>query len=77
VSRIIKRSVAVGSRKTSISLEKEFWEALWTIAETRKTTMAHLLETIEKERERKSVSERVAGLSSEIRIFVLREYKGT
>jgi predicted DNA-binding ribbon-helix-helix protein len=36
-SVVKKRSVVVGGRKTSISLEDEFWDALNLIAETRNT----------------------------------------
>ena len=72
-SVVKKRSVMVGPRKTSISLENEFWDALNEIASARNTTMSRLLESIAAERpHQKHVS---ANLSSAVRIFVLDYYR--
>ena len=72
-SVVKKRSVMVGSRKTSISLENEFWDALNEIARARSTTMSRLLELIAAERpHQKHVS---ANLSSAVRIFLLDYYR--
>jgi predicted DNA-binding ribbon-helix-helix protein len=68
MSSIVKHSVAVGSRKTSISLEKEFWTALKDIANTRNRTIRQLLGEIETTRD-------VGNLSSAIRLFVLAHYQ--
>jgi predicted DNA-binding ribbon-helix-helix protein len=45
-SRIVKRTVIVSGRKTSVSLENEFWHALDEIAEARGTTRADLVGAI-------------------------------
>ena len=37
-SPVLKRSVALGGRKTSVSLEDEFWSALKDIAASRQMT---------------------------------------
>ena len=42
-SAIKKRSAVVGGRKTSISLEDEFWDALNLIARTRNSSLSSLL----------------------------------
>ena len=60
---VIKRSIMLGGRKTSISLENEFWDALHAIANARNTSVTVLVEEIE--RDRKTVN-----LSSAIRTFV-------
>ena len=63
-SRIIKRSVIVGGRKTSISLEDAFWSALKEIAQAQGATLAQTVTEIDKTRQR-------GNLSSAIRLFVL------
>ena len=73
-SVVKKRSVMVGPRKTSISLENEFWDALNEIARARNTTMARLLELIAADRTRRG--QMLANLSSAVRIFVLDYYRG-
>ena len=60
---VIKRSIILGGRKTSISLENEFWNALRAIAAARNISITELVEKIE--RDRKTVN-----LSSAIRTFV-------
>ena len=73
-SVVKKRSVVVGHRKTSISLENEFWDALNAIARARNTSMSRLLESIAAQRARQSQVS--ANLSSAVRIFVLDYYRG-
>ncbi len=73
-SVVKKRSVMVGYRKTSISLENEFWDALNAIARARNTSMSRLLELIAAQRARQSQVS--ANLSSAVRIFVLDYYRG-
>jgi predicted DNA-binding ribbon-helix-helix protein len=63
-SRIIKRSVIVGGRKTSISLEDAFWSALKEIAQAQGATLAQTVTEIDKTRQQ-------GNLSSAIRLFVL------
>jgi predicted DNA-binding ribbon-helix-helix protein len=51
-----KRSVVVGGRKTSASLENEFWEALREIAQSRKMPLSALLATIKAEHKKNNLS---------------------
>ena len=67
-SAIVKRSIAVGGHKTSISLEDEFWDGLREIAEERRMTMAQLVESVDRGR-------RNANLSSAVRVFVFMELR--
>jgi predicted DNA-binding ribbon-helix-helix protein len=67
-SSIIKRSVAVGGHKTSVSLEDAFWKALKEIAGGRDMTLSDLLAGIDTERQH-------GNLSSAIRLFVLGNYR--
>ena len=41
-SLIVKRSILLAGRKTSVSLEDEFWNALKKIANDRHVTMSEL-----------------------------------
>jgi len=66
-SLIGKRSVVVASRKTSVSLEHEFWKALKEIATRRRMTLSDLITTIK-------AKHRHGNLSSGIRLFVLNFY---
>lgn len=61
---IVKHSVTVNNRRTSISLEDTFWTALRMIATKRKTKMSKLISSIELEHGR-------SNLSSACRLFVL------
>ena len=63
---IIKRSVKVRGRKTSVSLEDEFWNALNAIAERQRVTVSHLVQQIDRARGN-------ANLSSSIRVFVFND----
>jgi predicted DNA-binding ribbon-helix-helix protein len=67
-SSIVKRPIAVAGRKTSISLEDQFWEALREIATERGTTLSDLVTSIKAER-------REGNLSSAIRLYVLGYYR--
>ena len=62
-----KRSLTIQGHRTSISLEEPFWIALNDIARTRQQSVASLVQMIDKER--------VGGLSSAIRIFILAELR--
>jgi predicted DNA-binding ribbon-helix-helix protein len=66
-SVVKKRSVALDGRKTSISLENEFWDALNLIARTRNTSISSLLKPI--------ATERPQNLSSAVRVFILDYYR--
>jgi predicted DNA-binding ribbon-helix-helix protein len=63
-----KRSIFINGQKTSVSLEKEFWEGLQAIAKQKDTTASKLTEEIARRRT-------TANLSSAIRIFVFNHYR--
>jgi predicted DNA-binding ribbon-helix-helix protein len=67
-SLVIKRSVIIDGRKTSISLEDEFWMSLRKIADERGETLTQLMTGIDARR-------KAANLSSCLRIFVLEFFK--
>jgi predicted DNA-binding ribbon-helix-helix protein len=66
-SQIVKRSVVIDGRKTSVSLEDSFWKDLREIAHYQRVTVSKLLENIDKERE--------GNLSSAIRLFVFDQVR--
>ena len=67
-SQVVKHSVSIRGRKTSVALEESFWQALREIAEDRGEPLSALVEEIDLERED-------ANLSSHIRLFVLDYYR--
>ena len=62
-----KRSLTIHGHRTSISLEEPFWIALNDIAKARQQSVASLVKMIDQER--------VGGLSSAIRVFILAELR--
>jgi predicted DNA-binding ribbon-helix-helix protein len=66
-SSIPKRSIIVGGKQTSISLEG-FWEALRQIVKERQTTLHDLFTTINAER-------RDANLASAVRVYILAHFQ--
>ena len=66
--KVPKRSIAIHGRKTSISLEDEFWQCLQKIADERKVTPSRLVSGIGAHR-------RTGNLSSVLRVFILEHYK--
>ena len=62
-----KRSLTIHGHRTSISLEEPFWVALNDIAKARQQSVASLVQMID--------NERVGGLSSAIRMFILAELR--
>ena len=62
-----KRSLTIHGHRTSISLEEPFWVALNDIAKPRQQSVASLVQMIDQER--------VGGLSSAIRMFILAELR--
>ena len=62
-----KRSLTIHGHRTSISLEELFWVTLNDIAKARKQSLASLVQIIDKDR--------VGGLSSAIRVFILAELR--
>ena len=65
---VIKRSIFFNAKKTSISLEDEFWYGLLEIALYKKIPVPELVERID--RKRKTIN-----LSSAIRIFVFNYFR--
>jgi predicted DNA-binding ribbon-helix-helix protein len=64
--RSTKRSIKIADRKTSVSLENEFWDCLKEIAMERRVSLGAA--AIDANRQH-------ANLSSAIRIFVLQFYR--
>jgi predicted DNA-binding ribbon-helix-helix protein len=67
-SLVVKRSVAIGRHKTSISLEGGFWDGLKEIAAHEGVTVDALVTRIDTDREH-------ANLSSVVRLHVLNYYR--
>jgi len=67
-STIVKRSIAIGGRKTSVSLEDPFWKAMKEIASDRDVTLSDLIGAIDAGREN-------GNLSCALRLFVLGFYR--
>jgi len=65
---VVKRSIVVARRNTSVNLEEAFWTALKEIARARETTLSDLVAAIDSERQ-------YGNLSSAIRVFVLSLYR--
>ena len=67
-SAIIRRSIRIHGRKTSVSLENEFWNGLREIADRENTSVSVLVDRINEERDN-------VNLSSAIRIFVYEHFQ--
>jgi predicted DNA-binding ribbon-helix-helix protein len=67
-SRVLKRSIVISGRNTSVSLEDEFWDALREIATQQGATMSALVSTLDSDRQHQN-------LCSMIRLFVLDHYR--
>jgi predicted DNA-binding ribbon-helix-helix protein len=65
-----KRSVTIAGHRTSISIEKEFWEILENISFEKNTSIPKLLEIIEKKSDKQN-------LTSAIRVFCLNHLTDT
>lgn len=68
MSRPVKRSFSIKGHRTSISLEAEFWDALKEAAQQDGLALAALIDQVDRERG-------TSGLSSAVRIWLLRRYK--
>jgi len=66
-STIIKRSVVLSGKKTSLSVEDEFWTGLKEIATAQGTTISEILTTL-------SSGRKQGNFSSCLRLFVLDYY---
>src|SRR6476646_9297338 len=67
-SPVAKRSLVIGPRKTSITLETPFWEALKEVAAEEGIPVTALVERIDSDRKH-------ANLSSHLRLYVLEHYR--
>ena len=67
-SPVTKRSVLLSGKKTSVSLEQQFWDHLKSIAAARKLSLNKLIAEIDSSRQR-------VNLSSALRLFVLANYR--
>ena len=67
-SSVIKRSIVIGGRKTSVSLEDPFWDGLKNIAHAQRVTLSELVAQIDDARKQ-------SNLSSAIRLFVLEHFQ--
>ena len=66
-STVIKRSITIARRKTSISLEEEFWKGLKEIARAHQVAASALIPAIRRHHQ--------GNLSSAIRVFVVDYYR--
>jgi|SRR5262245_5824394 len=67
-SLVLKRSVVIAGRKTSVCVEEEFWKSVKEIAGERGMTVAELVREIDANRQHDN-------LSSAIRLFVIGVYR--
>ena len=63
---LIKKSITIKRHRTSLSLEKEFWDALKIIANKQNCSMENLVTKID--------ANRKSTLSSSIRVYLLKFY---
>lgn len=66
---LIKRSISLSGHRTSLSLEREFWDVLDAIADEREQSLASLIGEID-------ASRGVEPLASSARVWVLRTLRG-
>ena len=67
-SAIVHRSVVVGGRNTTVTLEDDFWDCVKEISTLRGVTRAELVAEIDRNRQQKN-------LSSAIRLYVLDYFR--
>ncbi len=67
-SPAMRRSILLGGRKTSVSLEGEFWSGMKEISEERGKALYELIGEIDRKRQN-------SNLSSAIRVFVLDHFR--
>jgi predicted DNA-binding ribbon-helix-helix protein len=61
---LIKKSITIKKHRTSLSLEKEFWDALKSIATKQRCSMENLVTRID--------ANRKTSLASSIRVYLLK-----
>jgi predicted DNA-binding ribbon-helix-helix protein len=67
-SLVVKQSVSINGRDSSVSIEDAFWNALKEIAVAQNISANALVSKIDSERQ-------AANLSSAIRVYVLEHYR--
>ena len=70
-SQVLKRAVKFDGRKTSVSLENAFWDAIHEIAAAQGSSLGDLFAAIDSERRERQHT----NLSSVLRLFVLDYYR--
>jgi predicted DNA-binding ribbon-helix-helix protein len=70
-SAVLKRTIVISGRRTGVSLEDAFWDAMRQIALATGTTRTSLITKIDKRRKQ----QKHLNLSSAIRLFVLAYYQ--
>jgi predicted DNA-binding ribbon-helix-helix protein len=65
---VMRRSILLGGRKTSVSLEWAFWSGMKEISEERGKALYELIGEIDRKRQN-------SNLSSAIRVFVLDHFR--
>ena len=63
---LIKKSITIKKHRTSISLEKEFWNALEIIAKQKSSTIERIISDIDLARD--------TSLASSTRVFILQYF---
>ena len=63
---LIRKSLTIKKHRTSLSLEKEFWDALKIIAQEKKCSIENLITNID--------TNRNTSLASSIRVYLLKFY---
>lgn len=71
--RPVKRSLTIAGHRTSVSLEAPFWEALKDVAAAHGVTVTGLVARIDAERA--AEGDATSGLSSRLRIHILRHFR--
>jgi len=64
---LIKRSITLKKHRTSLSLEKEFWDSLDLIAKNKNCSLQKLISDIDVKRK--------SSLASSTRVFVIKNLK--
>ena len=63
---LIKKSITIKKHRTSLSLEKEFWDALKIIAKDQNSSVENLVTKVD--------ANRKTSLASSIRVYILKCY---
>jgi predicted DNA-binding ribbon-helix-helix protein len=74
-SRVTKRSTLVDGRKTSVTLEDEFWNALKEIAATQNVGTPKLISMIDRQRQNNNLSSSIRVFSATIADAVMQKPK--